>query len=132
MAHKIDLLCTLQCIGRTRVDLHQRVPEVSRFAEILVISPTLGVRALPKVASVSVVDQCSAAELPTLLQELSPHSIQLFAGVNTSAIRELLDAVSDSPGLEAARPILLLASSSQRDRTSACLLWAKSGHSAQL
>jgi len=105
---------------------------VSRFAEILVISPTLGVRALPKVASVSVVDQCSAAELPTLLQELSPHSIQLFAGVNTSAIRELLDAVSDSPGLEAARPILLLASSSQRDRTSACLLWAKSGHSAQL
>ena len=81
---------------------------MSRFAEILVISPTLGVRALPKVASVSVVDQCSAAELPTLLQELSPHSIQLFAGVNTSAIRELLDAVSDSPGLEAARPILLL------------------------
>jgi very-short-patch-repair endonuclease len=63
---------------------------------------------LPQVASASVADRCSATQVPTLLQELFPHSIQLFAGVNVSELRELLDAASDSPGPETARPILLL------------------------
>lgn len=64
---------------------------------------------LPQVASASVSDRCSAAQVPTFLQELSSHSIQLFAGVNASEIRELLNAASDSQGPETARPILLLA-----------------------
>jgi hypothetical protein len=63
---------------------------------------------LPQVASAYVADRCSAAQVPTLLQELSSHSIQLFAGVNVSELRELLSAASDSPGPETARPILLL------------------------
>jgi hypothetical protein len=53
-------------------------------------------------------DRCAAAQVPTLLQGLSSHSIQLFAGVNASEIRELLNAASDSQGPETARPILLL------------------------
>ena len=60
---------------------------------------------LPKVASACVIDRCSTTQIPTLLQELSSHSIQLFAGVNASV---LLDTTSDSPGPETARPILLL------------------------
>jgi very-short-patch-repair endonuclease len=62
---------------------------------------------LPKVALASVADRCSAAQVPTLLQELSSHSIRLFAGVDASMLRELLEAASDSLGPEA-RPILLL------------------------
>lgn len=62
----------------------------------------------PKVASAAAVHRCSAAQIPTLLQELSPHSIQLFAGVSLLALRELLDAGSDFKSREAVRPILLL------------------------
>src|SRR5262249_45262157 len=75
------------------------------------ISPTEPIgrpRVLPQVASASVADRCSATQVPTLLQELCSHSIQLFAGLNASELRELLDAASDSPGPETARPILLL------------------------
>jgi hypothetical protein len=60
---------------------------------------------LPKVALASVADHCSAAQVPALLQELSSHSIRLFAGVNASMLRE---PAPDSPGPEVARPLLLL------------------------
>jgi very-short-patch-repair endonuclease len=43
-----------------------------------------------------------------LLQELPSHSIQVFAGVNASVLSELLDAASDAPDSQAARPVLFL------------------------
>ncbi len=62
----------------------------------------------PKVVSTTLVDRCTAAQLPTLLQELPSHSIQVLVGVNASVLREQLNAASVGPGPEAARPVLFL------------------------
>jgi very-short-patch-repair endonuclease len=62
----------------------------------------------PKVAVASVVDRCTASELPTLVQGLSPHSIQLFAGVSAPTLRDLLDAAPEVNDSRATRPILFL------------------------
>ena len=62
----------------------------------------------PKVAVASVVNRCTASELPTLVQSLSPHSIQLFADVSAPTLRNLLDAASDVNDSRATRPILFL------------------------
>lgn len=62
----------------------------------------------PKVAVASVVNRCTASELPTLLQGLLPHSIQLFAGVSAPTLRNLLEAASDANDSQATRTILFL------------------------
>ncbi len=61
-----------------------------------------------KVASVSAADRCMAVQIPTLLQKLRCHSIQLFAGVSASLLGDLLDAASDILGPEVTRPLLFL------------------------
>jgi very-short-patch-repair endonuclease len=63
---------------------------------------------LPKAALASAADLYSAAQVPTLLQELFPHSIRLFGGMTASILRELLDAAPDYLGTDRTRPILLL------------------------
>ena len=62
----------------------------------------------PMVAVASVVDRCTASELPTLVQGLSPHFIQLFAGVSAPTLRDLLDAAPEVNDSGATRPILFL------------------------
>jgi very-short-patch-repair endonuclease len=58
-----------------------------------------------KVAPASAADRCEARQLPAFVQGLSSHTIQLFAGVDALAVRELIDA---APGSALTRPVLFL------------------------
>ncbi len=63
---------------------------------------------LIKIASRPVLGSCTALEVPKLLQELRAQSIQLFADLDASTLRELMGAVADVSVPEARRPVLFL------------------------
>jgi very-short-patch-repair endonuclease len=62
----------------------------------------------PKVDFASGIETCTASELPTLLQSLHSHSMQLFAGVDAPTLRAILGAEPDPADRPLARPIVFL------------------------